>query len=226
MKKMLILFYALVGLAPLAQAKLNVVATMTDFAAIAQEIGGDKVTVTTLAKDTEDPHFADARPSFVSLLFKADLLLEGGAELEIGWLPPLLNNARNSKILPGAPGNLRMATGVRLLDVPSGPIDRSMGDVHPAGNPHYYLDPANGKSWRRKSPRRSVSGTPPMRSSTGTICAASTHGWTRNSRNGQRSSRREGVGPGTDPFTNTFKLPAKLNTPRPSPRLATKPLQA
>jgi ABC-type Zn uptake system ZnuABC Zn-binding protein ZnuA len=145
MKKMLILFYALVGLASLAQAKINVVATMTDFAAIAQEIGGDKVTVTTLTKGTEDPHFADARPSFVSLLFKADLLLEGGAELEIGWLPPLLNNARNSKILPGAPGNLRMATGIRLLDVPSGPIDRSMGDVHPAGNPHYYLDPVNGK---------------------------------------------------------------------------------
>lgn len=145
MKNILILICALVGLVPLAQAKLNVVATMTDFAAIAQEIGGDKVTVTSLAKGTEDPHFADARPSFIPLLNKADLLLEGGAELEIGWLSPVLNNARNAKILAGGPNNLRMSDGVRLLEVPTGPIDRSMGDVHASGNPHYYLDPANGK---------------------------------------------------------------------------------
>jgi zinc/manganese transport system substrate-binding protein len=144
MKNMLVLFCTFLGLVPLAQAKLNVVATMTDFAAIAQEIGGDKVSVTSLAKGTEDPHFADARPSFASLLNKADILLEGGAELEIGWITPVLNNARNAKILPGGPNNLRMSNGVRLLEVPTGPIDRSMGDVHPAGNPHYYLDPANG----------------------------------------------------------------------------------
>jgi len=145
MKNILILICTLTGLAPLVQAKLNVVATMTDFAAIAQDIGGDKVTVTSLAKGTEDAHFADARPSFIPLLNKADLLLEGGAELEIGWLPPVLNNARNAKILAGGPNNLRMSEGVRLLEVPTGPIDRSMGDVHPSGNPHYYLDPVNGK---------------------------------------------------------------------------------
>jgi zinc/manganese transport system substrate-binding protein len=144
MKNILVLFCTLLSFAPLAQAKLNVVATMTDFAAIAQEIGGDKVSVISLAKGTEDPHFADARPSFVSLLNKADLLLEGGAELEIGWITPVLNNARNPKILPGGVNNLRMSSGVQLLEVPTGPIDRSMGDVHPLGNPHYYLDPANG----------------------------------------------------------------------------------
>lgn len=145
MKNILILICTLAGLAPLAQAKLNVIATMTDFAAIAQEIGGDKVSVTSLAKGTEDAHFADARPSFVPLLNQADLLLEGGAELEIGWLTPIANNARNPRILPGGAGNLRLASGLRLLGAPTGPIDRSMGDVHALGNPHFYLDPANGK---------------------------------------------------------------------------------
>src|SRR5437773_91312 len=101
-----------------AYAKLNVVATLPDFAAIAQEIGGDKITVTALAKGTEDPHFVDARPSFIRVLNKADALLEGGAELEIGWLPPLVNGARNGKILSGAPGHVIMSEGVRLLDVP------------------------------------------------------------------------------------------------------------
>jgi zinc/manganese transport system substrate-binding protein len=128
-----------------AQAKLNVVATLPDFGAIAQSIGGDKVTVTTIAKGTEDPHFVDARPSFIRVLNKADILIEGGAELEIGWLPPLVNGARNSKILADAPGHLVLSRHVRLKDVPTGPVDRSMGDVHPLGNPHYWLDPDNGK---------------------------------------------------------------------------------
>jgi ABC-type Zn uptake system ZnuABC Zn-binding protein ZnuA len=127
-----------------AQAKLNVVATLPDYSAIAEAIGGDKVKVTSLAKGTEDPHFVDARPSFIRVLNQADVLIEGGAELEIGWLPPLLNSARNAKILSDAPGHVVVSRGVRLLDVPSGPVDRSMGDVHPAGNPHYNLDPANG----------------------------------------------------------------------------------
>jgi zinc/manganese transport system substrate-binding protein len=128
-----------------AQAKLNVVATLTDYGAIAVEIGGDKAKVTTLAKGTEDPHFVDARPSFIRVLNQADVLLEGGAELEAGWLPTLVNGARNPKILPGAPGRLTLSEGVRLLDLPAGAADRSMGDVHAAGNPHYALDPANGK---------------------------------------------------------------------------------
>jgi len=136
---------ALLGAASPAQAKLNVVATLPDYGSIAEEIGGDKIKVTSLAKGTEDPHFVDARPSFIRVLNQADVLLEGGAEMEIGWLPALVNNARNPKLLGAAPGHVVMAQGITLLDVPSGPVDRSMGDVHPAGNPHFAHDPANGK---------------------------------------------------------------------------------
>src|SRR5207249_10567713 len=128
-----------------AQAKLNVVATLPDYGSIAQAIGGDKVKVTSIARGTEDQHFVDARPSFVRVLNQADVLIEGGAELEVGWLPPLVNGARNDKILSDAPGHVILSRGIRLLEVPNGPVDRSMGDVHPFGNPHYSLDPANGK---------------------------------------------------------------------------------
>src|SRR3989454_4649719 len=144
MKKLF--FPLLIALLPTTgHAKLNVVATIPDFGAIAQEIGGDKIKVTTIARGTEDPHFVDARPSFIRVLNQADVLIEGGAELEIGWLPPLVNSARNAKILSDAPGHVILSRGIRLLDVPTGPVDRSMGDVHPFGNPHYSLDPANGK---------------------------------------------------------------------------------
>src|SRR6185503_6034806 len=91
-----------------AEAKLNVVATLPDFGSIAQKIGGDKINVTTLARGSEDPHFVDARPSHIVTLNRADLLLEGGAELEIGWLPPLLNGSRNSKIQTGGAGRVVM----------------------------------------------------------------------------------------------------------------------
>src|SRR4029434_846119 len=97
---------SLFALALVAQAKLNVVATMPDFGAIAQEIGGDKVKVTSIARGTEDPHFVDAKPRYIRVLNQADVLLEGCAELEIGWLPPLVNNARNEKILGDAPGHV------------------------------------------------------------------------------------------------------------------------
>ena len=127
------------------QAKLNVVATLPDFGSIAELIGGDKVQVTSIARGAEDPHFVDARPSFIRVLNQADVLLEGGAELEIGWLPPLVNSARNRKILAGAPGHVILSLGVPMLDLPTGPVDRSMGDVHPLGNPHYWLEPTNGK---------------------------------------------------------------------------------
>src|SRR2546428_8557490 len=128
-----------------AHAKLNVVATLPDFGSIAQAIGGDKVKVTSIARGTEDQHFVDARPSFIRVLNQADVLIEGGAELEIGWLPPLVNGARNAKILSDAPGHVILSRFIRLLEVPTGPVDRSMGDVHPLGNPHYWSDPANGK---------------------------------------------------------------------------------
>jgi zinc/manganese transport system substrate-binding protein len=127
-----------------AQAKLNVVATTADFAALVREIGGGLVEVTTLAKPTEDPHFVDARPNFIVKLNKADAVVEGGAELEIGWLPPLLDNARNPRLASGAPGHIACQEGVQLLEVPT-TLDRSKGDIHAAGNPHYLMDPANAK---------------------------------------------------------------------------------
>ena len=141
--KILILTFALFSAA--AQAKINVVATLPDFGAIAQEVGRDLVNVTVIAKATEDPHFVDARPSFIRVLNKAEVLIEGGAELEVGWLPPLVNAARNNKILGGAAGHIVLARDIRLLEVPTGPVDRSMGDIHPFGNPHFWLDPENGK---------------------------------------------------------------------------------
>jgi zinc/manganese transport system substrate-binding protein len=125
-----------------AQAKVNVVATTPDLGSIATEVGGKWVDVTTLAKPTEDPHFVDAKPSFIVKLNRADVLLEGGAELEIGWLPPLLAGARNARLALGAPGHILCNQGVKMLEVPT-QLDRSEGDIHPAGNPHYLTDPAN-----------------------------------------------------------------------------------
>jgi ABC-type Zn uptake system ZnuABC Zn-binding protein ZnuA len=127
------------------RAELNVVASLPDFGSIAEAIGGDAVKVTTIARGSEDPHFVDARPSFVRFLNKADLLIEGGADLEVGWLPTLVNAARNAKIQGTGKGHLVLAPHVKLLDVPTAPVDRSMGDVHPTGNPHFWLDPRNGK---------------------------------------------------------------------------------
>ncbi len=127
-----------------AQAKLNVVATTADLGSIAREIGGDKIELTTLAKPTEDPHFVDAKPSFIVKLNHADVVVEGGAELEIGWLPALLDQARNEKIVAGAPGHVTCAKGVPMLDVPT-TLDRSRGDIHAAGNPHYIISPSNAK---------------------------------------------------------------------------------
>lgn len=125
-------------------APINVVATLPDFAALAETVGGPHVKCTSLARGSEDAHFVDARPSFIRVLNRADILLQGGAGLEIGWLPPLVNSARNARILPGRDGNVSMAEGIDLLEVPSSPADRSQGDVHGLGNPHYWLDPANG----------------------------------------------------------------------------------
>ncbi len=125
-----------------AGAKLKVVATTPDYAALALAIGGDEIAIKTLAKPTEDPHFVDARPSHVVTLNRADLLIESGADLEIGWLPPLIQGSRNKKVLPGEPGRFLGAEGVRLLDVPT-VLDRSRGDVHAKGNPHFLMNPEN-----------------------------------------------------------------------------------
>jgi zinc/manganese transport system substrate-binding protein len=140
----LLLAFALSLLAR-AEARLNVVATLPDYAALAREIGGDKVDVTALAKATEDPHFVDARPSFVVKLRTADVLIEGGAELEVGWLPPLLQNARNGKIERGKPGRVVASEGIRLLEVPA-TLSRAAGDVHASGNPHFMVDPIVAKA--------------------------------------------------------------------------------
>jgi len=121
-------------------AALRVVATTPEYGALASAIGGDQVKVTTLAKPTEDPHFVDAKPSHIVTLNRADVLIEGGADLEIGWLPPLIQGARNKKIQVGAPGRVRASEGIQLLDVPS-VLDRSQGDVHAVGNPHFMMDP-------------------------------------------------------------------------------------
>ncbi|MEI6537311.1 MAG: metal ABC transporter substrate-binding protein [Verrucomicrobiaceae bacterium] len=128
-----------------ANAKLNVVATLPDYAALAREIGGDNVDVTVMAKPTEDPHFVDARPSFVVKLRSADVLIEGGAELEIGWLPPLLQSARNAKIETGAPGRVIASAGLHLMNVPVN-VTRAAGDVHALGNPHFMIDPIIAKA--------------------------------------------------------------------------------
>lgn len=127
-----------------AGAALKVVATTSEYGALASQLGGARVAVTTIAKPTEDPHFVDARPSQIVALNRADALIEGGAELEVGWLPPLLEGARNSKILAGAPGRVVASEGVQLLDIPLA-ADRSQGDTHVAGNPHFMLDPLNSK---------------------------------------------------------------------------------
>src|SRR4030095_6700233 len=144
MKKILLVLVSfLVALS--AHAKLNVVAILPDFGSLAREIGGDKIDILILAKPTEDPHFVDARPSFVVSLRNADVLIDGGAELELGWLPPLLQNARNPKIDVGKPGRVQASQGVRLMNVPTN-ATRAAGDVHALGTPPFMVDPIIAKT--------------------------------------------------------------------------------
>src|SRR5256885_7229931 len=145
MKKILLILSVLLTAGFTAHAKLKVVATLPDLGSLAREIGGDKVDVSVLAKPTEDSHFVDARPSFVVQLRDADVLIDGGAELEIGWLPPLLQNARNPKIDVGKPGRVQASQGVRLMNVPTS-ATRAAGDVHAMGNPHFVVDPIIAKT--------------------------------------------------------------------------------
>ena len=133
------------GIAANASAEIKVITTTEDLASLVKEIGGDKVTVEALARGYQDPHFVEAKPSFVLKLYGADLLVVVGRELEAAWLPALITQSRNSKLQPGGPGYLDASQTARVLDVPTGPITRAMGDVHPQGNPHYWLDPANGR---------------------------------------------------------------------------------
>ena len=132
-----------------AAAPLKVVATTEDLAALAREVGGDRVTVEAIARGYQDPHFVEAKPSFILKFSRADLLIVVGRELEIGWLPPLINNSRNAKIQVGAAGYLDPSSSVKILEIPTGQLTRAMGDVHPSGNPHYWLDPGNGRAIAR-----------------------------------------------------------------------------
>jgi len=126
-------------------AKVRIVSTLDDFSSIAESIGGDLVEADSLAKGYQDPHFVDAKPSFILKLSRADLLIVAGLELEIGYLPPLIDQSRNARIHPGNPGYLDVSTGCEILQRPTGQVTRAMGDVHPFGNPHYWLDPDNGR---------------------------------------------------------------------------------
>ena len=128
-----------------ASAALKVIATTEDLASIVREIGGDRVSVEALARGYQDPHFVEAKPSFILKLHSADLLVLVGRELEMAWLPPLITQSRNAKIQTGGPGYLDASLTARILDVPTGQITRAMGDVHPQGNPHYWLEPGNGR---------------------------------------------------------------------------------
>ncbi len=128
-----------------AQSKLNVIATTEDLASIGREVGGDRITIESIAKGYQDPHFVEAKPSFILKLQKADVLIVVGRDLEIGWLPPLVQQSRNGKVQPGAEGYLDASLGAQILEMPTGQITRAEGDVHPLGNPHYWMDPENGK---------------------------------------------------------------------------------
>jgi zinc/manganese transport system substrate-binding protein len=128
-----------------AQGKLNVITATEDLASIAREVGGDHITVESIARGYQDPHFVEAKPSFILKLQRADLLVVVGRDLEIGWLPPLIQQSRNAKVQLGANGYLDASQQARILDIPQGQLTRAEGDVHPLGNPHYWLDPENGK---------------------------------------------------------------------------------
>ena len=127
-----------------AAGKLNVVTATQDLAALATEVGGDRVSVVPIARGYQDPHFVEAKPSFLLNLRKADLLVVVGLQLEIGWLPPLITQSGNPKIQPAAPGYFDASQFAEILEIPTAQVSRAMGDVHPLGNPHYWLDPQNG----------------------------------------------------------------------------------
>jgi zinc/manganese transport system substrate-binding protein len=127
-----------------ADSKLHIMTATTDLASLAQEVGGDRVEVESIARGYQDPHFVEAKPSFLLKLRHSDLLIVVGLELEIGWLPPLITQSTNPKIQVGAPGYLDASRFAKILEIPTGQVTRAEGDVHPLGNPHYWLDPENG----------------------------------------------------------------------------------
>jgi ABC-type Zn uptake system ZnuABC Zn-binding protein ZnuA len=147
--RLLLAVLILAGPAASAQAKLRVLTSLQDLASIAETIGGDRIETFALAKGYQDPHFVDAKPSFILKLSRADVLIVAGLELEIGYLPPLIDQSRNEKIHPGSPGYLDASIGCDILQRPTEAVTRAMGDVHPYGNPHYWTDPGNGRVMAR-----------------------------------------------------------------------------
>lgn len=148
MKRIFVFVVVLFGslwMTQISDAKINVVATTPDLASMAQAIGGDRVAVTCIGKAAEDPHYIQPKPGFILALNRADVLVVVGRELEIGWLPALLDQTRNGKIRVGASGYVDASVGIAPLDLPTEPVTRAIGDVHPLGNPHYLLDPERGK---------------------------------------------------------------------------------
>jgi zinc/manganese transport system substrate-binding protein len=129
-----------------AKGQLKVITSTEDMAALAREVGGDRISVESLARGYQDPHFVEPKPSFIAKLHGADLLISVGLQLEIGWLPPLITQSRNPRIQPGAPGYLEGSQFADILEKPAGGVSRAMGDIHPLGNPHFWLDPNNGRS--------------------------------------------------------------------------------
>jgi len=138
-------FVTMMAMAPPAHAAIKVVTTTEDLAALVREVGGDRVQVEALARGYQDPHFVEPKPSFILKLHGADLLLVVGRELEIGWLPPLITQARNPRIQQSGDRYLDASLTAHILEIPTGQITRAMGDVHPLGNPHYWLSPDNGR---------------------------------------------------------------------------------
>jgi ABC-type Zn uptake system ZnuABC Zn-binding protein ZnuA len=159
-KSSLLALLAALALAAPAHAAIKVVATTEDLASLTREVGGDKVSVEALAKGYQDPHFVEPKPSFILKLHTADLLVLVGRELEAGWLPPLIQQSRNAKVQPGAPGHLDASLNATILDIPTGQITRAMGDVHPQGNPHYWLEPGNGRRIAQAIQRKLASLSP------------------------------------------------------------------
>src|SRR5574341_1640288 len=130
-----------VAAAPPARAQLRVITTIEGLASLAREVGGKRVEVESLSRGVQDPHFVDPNPTLVVKLRRADLLVDVGLDLEVGWLPPLVNQARNAEIQPNGRRRLTAASAVVVMEIPTGPVDRSLGDLHPAGNPHFLTDP-------------------------------------------------------------------------------------
>jgi zinc/manganese transport system substrate-binding protein len=146
MKQLIVAILFLAGATSAQSAdKINVITATQDLASIASEIGGDHITAESIAKGYQDPHFVEPKPSFLLKLKKADLLAVVGLQLEIGWLPPLITQSGNSKIQVSNAGYLDMSQFCEVLEVPTAQVTRAMGDVHPLGNPHYWLNPENGR---------------------------------------------------------------------------------